>query len=401
MNYSQTVEFLFNSLPEFQRVGAPAYKAGLDTSFALDAHLDHPHRKFRSIHIAGTNGKGSTSQMIYTALRAEGYRVGLYTSPHLTDFRERIIVDEHMISQEGVVEFVTDNHQIISDLRPSFFEMTVALAFWWFERSGVDYAVIEVGMGGRLDSTNIITPILSVITNISKDHTQFLGDTIEKIAGEKAGIIKPHVPVIIGESNNLYNAVFTNKAVAENAPITFADREAGQPYTPSMQGDYQKRNAQTAAIALRTIGVPESSIKYGIETAVLRGRWQILSTNPLTICDTGHNVAGITYVTDQLKGQTFDRQYFVIGVVSDKDLASILPLLPRDAHYIFTQASVLRAMPVADLASAATAAGLKGDICPTVDQAIEHAQRLAKPSDMIFIGGSTFTVADALSYKLL
>lgn len=398
MNYDQTVEFLYNSLPEFQRVGAPAYKAGLDTSFALDEHLDYPHRKFKSIHIAGTNGKGSTSQMIYTALRAEGHRVGLYTSPHLTDFRERIIVDNQMITREGVVEFVASNKEIIERLKPSFFEMTVALAFWWFARCEVDYAVVEVGMGGRLDSTNIITPQLSIITNISKDHTQFLGDTIEKIAGEKGGIIKDRVPVIIGESNAAYNSVFQTIAADHHAPITFADRLAPQPYTPAMQGNYQRLNAQTAYAALKALEISELSIRCGIETATVRGRWQTLARNPLTICDTGHNVAGIKLVTEQLARQSYEKLYFILGVVSDKDLDSMLPLLPRDAHYIFTQASVLRAMPVEQLASASLAAGLRGDSCPTIAGALAHAKRIATPADLIFIGGSTFTVADALPH---
>ncbi len=396
MNYAQTIEFLYNSLPEFQRVGAPAYKAGLSTSLALDEHLGFPHQKFKSVHIAGTNGKGSTSQMIYEALRAEGYKVGLYTSPHLTDFRERIVVDDSMISESGVVEFVEANREIIEALKPSFFEMTVAMAFWWFEKCGVDWAVVEVGMGGRLDSTNIITPELSVITNISKDHTQFLGDTIEKIAAEKAGIIKSGVSVVIGQSNVLYDEVFRAKAEECGSKIVFADAQPEQPFTPAMRGRCQRYNAQTAFVALLELGVSEAAIRKGVETARVRGRWQVVENEPLTICDTGHNEDGLRLVCQQLAELNYEKLYFVIGVVSDKDLDAVLPLLPADAYYIFTQASITRAMPYMQLSQKAIDAGLRGEAVATVSEAYARAKGLAKKRDVIFVGGSTFIVADLL-----
>ncbi len=397
MNYTETIEFLYNSLPQFQRIGAAAYKAGLDNTITLDNHLGNPHRKYKTIHIAGTNGKGSTSQIIYEALRAEGYSVGLYTSPHLMDFRERIIVNDAMISRDGVVDFVERNMDVIKDIKPSFFEITVALAFWWFEVQKVDYAVIEVGMGGRLDSTNIITPEVSVITNISKDHTQFLGTTLSKIATEKAGIIKDGVPVIVGDSNDEYNEVFERTAKEHGSQILFADRLEAQPYTPAMKGKYQIHNAQTAYWALRTAGISEHSIAHGIESARVAGRWQQLAENPTILCDTGHNQDGLKFVTSQLQEARGDgKLFFVFAVVNDKDLTSVLPLLPRDCYYLYSQASIPRALPVEDLANACNDAGLTGEICPTIEIAVNKAMELAGENDTIFIGGSTFTVADAL-----
>ncbi len=398
MNYTETIEFLYNSLPQFQRIGAAAYKAGLDTTIAFDNHFGNPHKSYKTIHIAGTNGKGSTSQMIYEALRAEGKSVGLYTSPHLVDFRERIVVDGKMIEKDAVTAFVSDNMEIIKELKPSFFEITVALAFWWFRECGVDYAVIEVGMGGRLDSTNIIVPELSVITNISKDHTQFLGNTISKIAGEKGGIIKPSVPVVIGQSNEEYNSVFEEIATEKGSKIIFADRQEPQPYTPAMVGNYQKLNAQTAYIALKELGLSERAIRQGIEGARVNGRWQQLGENPTVLCDTGHNEDGLRFVTEQLaQVRGVSKLFFVIGVVNDKDLDSVLPLLPRDCYYIFTQASIPRALPCAELESRAVEAGLSGELSGDVKSAVERAKELASEDDIIFIGGSTFTVADALA----
>ncbi len=395
-----------HQLPQFQRIGAPAYKAGLQTSLALDSHLGHPHHKYKTVHIAGTNGKGSTSQMIYEALRHEGHRVGLYTSPHLVDFRERIVVDDQLIPQEAVVAFVRDNRQVISDLKPSFFEMTVAMALWWFEESEVDYAVIEVGMGGRLDSTSIITPVLSVITNISLDHTQFLGTTVAQIAAEKAGIIKPGVPVVVGQSSEDYDDVFIAKARELNSAIAFADREQQQPYTPAMSGFAQQHNAQTAYVALGELGISPLATQAGIERARVRGRWQVTSYSPLTICDTAHNVAGVELLAKQLQALLSDSDgertlYFVLGVVADKDLDSILPLLPRSAHYIFTQPSIPRALAVSELHSAATRHNLHGECAPTVAQAAALARERACERDIIMIGGSTFTVADFLALSEL
>lgn len=419
MNYDQTLSYLYNSLPVFQRIGAAAYKANLNNTLALDNHLGSPHHSFRSVHIAGTNGKGSTSQMIYSALRESGLKVGLYTSPHLKDFRERIVVDDQMIPRQDVVDFVASNREFLELIKPSFFEVTVAMAFDYFRKAGVDVAVVEVGMGGRLDSTNIITPMLSVITNIDYDHTQFLGDTLEKIAGEKAGIIKPGGRVVVGESNPEYDHVFIEKAKAEEASLTFADsiiqctRIEGDTFTVhdtrnggdkefrlTMQGSYQGKNLCTALVALEAISeqitLTEAQIRRGVERAVVRGRWQILGQSPLVICDTGHNKAGLEYVMAQIKRQKFDKLYFVLGVVSDKDLPSILGLLPKQAHYIFTQAAIERAMPVEILANQATEAGLQGEIVDTVPQALARARELATEKDMIFVGGSTFTVAEVV-----
>lgn len=397
MNYNETLDFLYNSLPQFQRVGAAAYKAGLDNTIALDNHFESPHKSYKTVHIAGTNGKGSTSQIIYESLRAEGNKVGLYTSPHLVDFRERILVDGKMISKEAVVAFVEENMDMIKELKPSFFEMTVAMAFWWFRECAVDWAVIEVGMGGRLDSTNIVEPELSLITNISKDHTQFLGDTLPKIAAEKAGIIKQGVPVVVSQSNQEYDEVFENKAKECGAKLIFAESEPAQPYEPAMKGLCQRYNAQGAVVALRELGVSEEAIKQGVEGAKVRGRWQILGQNPLMVCDTGHNEDGLKLVTEQIKSQKYDKLYIVLGVVSDKDLASVLPLLPSDGYYFFTQPSVPRAMSRERLAADAVAFGLDGEVVENVEMAVQEAQSRAKNRDMIFVGGSTFVVADLLT----
>ncbi len=400
MDYKQTLDFLYNSLPQFQRIGAAAYKEGLDTTIALDKHLGSPHKAYKTIHIAGTNGKGSTSQMIYEALRAEGYSVGLYTSPHLVSFRERIVVDDEMISESGVVDFVANNKGIIEKLAPSFFEMTVAMAFWWFKKCKVDYAVIEVGMGGRLDSTNIIKPEVSVITNISFDHTQFLGSTLSEIAKEKAGIIKPYVPVVVGQSNEEYDSVFEEVAARCDSSLVFADREPSTRFVPSMGGLCQKLNAQTAYIAMSKLHLSNAAKRIGIESAKVRGRWEILGEKPFVVCDTGHNEDGLRLVGEQLLQTQRERGgkiYCVFGVVSDKDLEAVLPLLPFDAHYLFTEASIPRAMKVDELKERAEKFGLKGERCATVESAVERARELAvNNGDIIFIGGSTFTVADAL-----
>lgn len=402
MNYEQTIEYLYNSLPLFSRIGAPAYKPGLETSRRLDDFYGNPHRAFRSVHVAGTNGKGSTSQMIYAALRAAGHSVGLYTSPHLLDFRERIVVDDEMIERDAVVDFVARIEPFLAenpDLKPSFFELTVAMAFDYFARQGVDYAVVEVGMGGRLDSTNIITPVLSVVTNISLDHTQFLGSTLAQIAGEKAGIIKAGVPVVVGETQAESAPVFEARAAECGSRIIFADRDTkseNDHYETAMQGDYQQINAQTAAVALRQLGVDRGAIACGIGTARVRGRWEILGRDPLVVADTGHNHAGLEFVVRQIERQPYDTLYFVLGVVSDKDISAILGLLPRRAHYLFTAAAIPRALAAEDLACAARAAGLRGEVVEGVGAAVARARELATARDMIFIGGSTFVVAEAL-----
>lgn len=417
MTYQETLEYLYNSLPVFQRIGAAAYKSNLDNTITLDNHLEHPHHHFKSIHIAGTNGKGSVSQMVYEVLRAAGYSVGLYTSPHLSDFRERIIVDGEMIPQEYVIRFVEQNREIIEKIQPSFFEVTVAMAFDHFRTQNVDYAIIEVGMGGRLDSTNIISPILSIITNIDYDHTQFLGTTLQEIAAEKAGIIKEYTPVVIGQTNPETAPVFIRKARQQYAPIHFADqRYRCQSHTDNrftvesliqnytfdldlaMSGDYQMYNICTALTAMdilsEQIPITRENVKQGMAASKIRGRWQKLATEPLTICDTGHNKAGIKLVTEQIARQNYTKLYMVIGVVADKDIDAILTMLPKQAHYIFTQANIPRAMNAQILARRAQEFGLNGEIISTVPQAFEQARALASKDDMIFIGGSTFVVAE-------
>lgn len=423
MNYAQTLEYLYNSLPVFQRIGSAAYKANLNNTLALDEHLQNPHRTFRTVHIAGTNGKGSTSQMIYSALRASGLKVGLYTSPHLRDFRERIIVDDQMISEQDVVNFVAEHREFIDQLGPSFFEVTVAMAFYHFRAMQVDVAVIEVGMGGRLDSTNIIDPLLSVITNIDFDHTQFLGSTLSAIATEKAGIIKSHKPSLLGQCNQEYDDVFKSVARNNNSELHFAeqmyrctnkqgsvftieDLESGQTFDvdSAMEGDYQKHNICTALSALKILRnslaeLTPQAILDGISSAKVKGRWQTLSTSPLTICDTGHNKAGIRFIVDQLSKLEYSKLYFVLGVVNDKDLDSILPMLPKDAYYIFTQASIPRALPAQELYEKATRIyNLKGEVVSTVASAMAYAQEMALQTEksMVFVGGSTFTVAEVV-----
>lgn len=419
MDYNQTLEYLYNSLPVFQRIGAAAYKANLDNTMALDEHLGHPHRSFATVHIAGTNGKGSVSQMIYEVLRASGYSVGLYTSPHLRDFRERIIVNGQMITQDAVVSFVAQHREFIESLQPSFFEVTVAMAFDYFRREGVDVAVVEVGMGGRLDSTNIITPKLSVITNIDFDHTQFLGSTLPEIAAEKAGIIKAGIPVVVGETDARTAMVFMAKAQAERAPIFFADqryvctvqegrvfhlRSLLEQYDFELQlgmcGTYQRRNICTALTALDELAVAmpaisPQAVREGLSRAVVTGRWQVLATEPMAVCDTAHNVAGMSYVTQQIARQAYDNLYVVLGMVADKDISGVLALLPQKAYYFFTAASIARAMDAEELARIAAEHGLQGEVVTGgVAHALELARERTTPRDMIFIGGSTFVVAE-------
>lgn len=427
MNYQETLDYLFSSLPMFQRIGGAAYKASLDNTEALDRYFEHPHKQYLTIHVAGTNGKGSTSHMLASVLMRAGYRVGLYTSPHLIDFRERIMVNGELISEQEVVDFVTQHGAILESQKPSFFEMTAAMAFQHFKEKSVDIAVIEVGMGGRLDSTNIITPILSIITNIDYDHMQFLGDTLAKIAGEKAGIIKPGVPVVIGETTPESMPVFVQKAYEIESPICFADqmfrcndstlKESSQTlaihsllddYVFSVEvdllGDCQRKNVPTVLAAiekLNTVGIKGltlENIRLGLANAAhdtsLRGRWQVIDRAPLTVCDTGHNEAGIRIVTGQLARQNYKKLYIVFGVVSDKDLDHVLPLLPREAYYFFTRAAIERAMPADKLYDRATSAGLQGEVVSTVGEALIAARSVADADDMIFIGGSTFVVAD-------
>ena len=426
--YQEAINFLFSQLPMFSRMGAPAYKPGLETSERLDAYFNHPHTKFKSIHIGGTNGKGSTSHMLASILQSQGYKVGLYTSPHLVDFRERMRINGVMIPKKAVVDFVENWKKSGYDGSPSFFELTMIMAFDWFAKEKVDYAVIEVGMGGRLDSTNIITPILSVITNISKDHTQFLGETLEKIAAEKAGIIKREIPVVIGERQIGIDDVFKEKASSVDSPIVFA---SDCPHIESMHeidgegwkclvenydfllplsGDYQRRNVETVlhiVDELRKIGVDlsQKSVVSGIENVVkntgLLGRWSIINKKPLTIADTGHNIGGLKYNFNQLKRLMSDRQdgklRIVIGFVADKDIDNILRLLPAEAEYYITNANIPRALPSEKLYVKMMDMGLNGRRFDDVASAYETAKNEASDEDIIFIGGSTFIVADFLS----
>lgn len=371
-SYTKTIEYLYNRLPVFHQVGASAYKPGLDNSIRLMNGLNNPQNDYRTIHIAGTNGKGSVSHFLAAILQKAGYKVGLYTSPHLVDFAERIRVNGQMIEQQYVVDFVAQHKDLFSEIEPSFFEATMAMAFQYFADCHVDVAIIEVGLGGRLDSTNIIQPELSVITNISFDHIEFLGDTLEKIAFEKAGIIKPNTPVVIGEMHPETRPVFEKKALQENAPICFAEEklaalfnkyEDGKMYIQTsdnklfavgLNGRYQLKNVVTILTAIEQLRVlkydiSDEALKEGFEHVVeltgLQGRWQELQHNPIVVCDTGHNVGGIRYVTEQLKAQNYKTLRIVIGMVNDKDVSAVLALLPVKAQYYFTQANIPRALP--------------------------------------------------------
>lgn len=418
MTYNSAVQYLFDSAPLFQNVGAAAYKEGLDNTHLLDEQFGHPHRQYRTIHVGGTNGKGSVSHTLAAILQAQGYRVGLYTSPHLVDFRERIKVNGEMISKERVIDFVTDFKKrnytgVCSGF--SFFELTTALAFQYFSEQKVDFAVIEVGLGGRLDCTNIIMPELSIITNISFDHVQFLGDTLPKIASEKAGIIKTGIPACIGENvNDDVKAVFANKAKEVGAPITFAEdafddtainKELARLF--ALKGFCQEKNIRTILTAVRLlrdrdIAISDEAIRKGLAEVCsmtgLMGRWQTIDEKPLTICDTGHNVGGMQYIVKQLQQTPHKRLHIVIGMVSDKDVDTVLRLLPTDAIYYFTQASVKRAMPAEELAKKAShLQGAKEGVFQDVPSAYLAAKRNATDDDLIFIGGSTFVVADLLA----
>lgn len=411
MDYKETLTYLYNSTPMFQQVGSGAYKEGLDNTRILDAHFGHPHQQYRTIHIAGTNGKGSCSHTLAAILQMAGYRVGLYTSPHLTDFRERIRVDGQMIPQEYVVRFVEEEHSFFEPLHPSFFEITTALAFKYFADIHVDVAVIEVGLGGRLDCTNIIHPDLCLITNISKDHTQFLGNTLAQIATEKAGILKIDTPAVIGETTPETRPIFEQKAHDIGvSDLHFAEDENHTSDYPNLEfelkGLYQEKNRRTLLTALPLLKakgykLTEEAIRSGfahvVELTGLRGRWQCLQKHPTLICDTGHNIGGITYIVEQLKQQSCRRLHIVFGMVNDKDIRGVLSLLPQEADYYFTQASVQRALPSDELARLATEIGLKGCAYPNVLTAVQEAQKRSLPEDFIFVGGSTFVVADLLS----
>ncbi len=416
MQYSEAIAFLFDVAPLFQNIGGGAYKEGLSNTLALDEYFGHPHCAYQTIHVSGTNGKGSVSHTLAAILQSAGYRVGLYTSPHLVDFRERIRVNGQMIPEQRVVDFVTELKASPFAERLeggfSFFELTTALAFLYFKEQQVDIAIIEVGLGGRLDCTNIITPILSVITNISFDHTQFLGHTLEQIAREKAGIIKQGIPVVIGETggHDAVRQVFLDKALEMGAPITFADEQVLQPIDvePELKGLCQQKNTATILTAINALfPLSPEAIREGFAHVCsltgLMGRWQKLQAHPTVVCDTGHNPAGLQYIATQLntiinaqhskgKGQL----RIVLGMAGDKDVRNSLSLLPQQATYYFTQASVRRAMPAAEIAELGHKLGLEGQPYPSVDQAYSAALTDADESDFIFVGGSSFVVADLL-----
>ena len=411
MTYQETLDYLYNSVPMFQRIGGAAYKEGLDNTLTLDEHFGHPHRQFRTIHVAGTNGKGSVSHTLAAVLQSAGYKTGLYTSPHLVDFRERIRINGKPISQEYVMDFVERERGFFEPLRPSFFELATAMAFRYFADEQVDVAVIEVGLGGRLDCTNIISPDLCIITNISFDHVQFLGDTLAKIASEKAGIIKPGIPVVIGETTPETKPVFMAKAEEVKAPIFLAEENDREDYPGvdfELKGIYQEKNKRTLFTALPLLKeagyhIDEETVREGfahvVELTGLMGRWQKLQDNPTLVCDTGHNVGGIQYVAQQLMQQKCRQLHIIIGMVNDKDISGVLALLPREAKYYFTQASVNRALPADKLYELATEAGLHGEAYPDVKSALDTAMKESLPEDFIFVGGSNFIVADLLNIE--
>ena len=403
MNYSQTIDYLFSRLPMYQREGSKAYKINLDNIVAGVKYLKNPHKKFKSIHIAGTNGKGSTAHMLSSILQTSKYQVGLYTSPHLKDFRERIKINNKMISKKYVIDFVQRNKRIFEQLQLSFFELTVMLAFEYFSEKKVDIAIIECGLGGRLDSTNIIKPEISIITNISLDHTDLLGDSIEKIAIEKAGIIKPNTPIIIGRSQISIREIFNTTAQRNNSKIIYADNKKAN--ETDLKGRWQKENINTTLTAINELKlngwkIDNKSIKNGLLNVVkntsLLGRWQIINTNPTTICDTGHNEDSLKAVCNELKKIKYEKLHFIFGIVKDKKLTSILPLLPKKASYYFCNANIERAMNAKLLQQKSLEYNIIGKSYLSVLDAIKSAQNRANKNDLIFIGGSTFVVAEAI-----
>lgn len=404
MNYIETTEWLFNQLPMYQTMGAAAYKEDLTHTQLLLEHLGNPENKIKCIHVAGTNGKGSTSHLLASVYQEAGYKVGLYTSPHLKDYRERIKINGVEISEQFVIDFVSENKAFFEKHQLSFFEMTVGLAFAYFNQSNTDINIIEVGLGGRLDATNVITPLLSVITNIGIDHVQFLGDTLEKIAIEKGGIIKPTIPVVIGEYTPETKIIFDDLAIKNLASIQFASNLIHPEYPCELQGDYQKSNKKTVITALQSITdllpITEEQIKTGFLNVVkntgLLGRWQQLGSNPKIICDTAHNAHGLEIVMNQLNNEPFTHLHLVLGFVNDKDLDKILPLFPKNATYYFSRPSLSRGLDETLLQKKAAAFNLIGNAYNSISEAYEAALKNATASDFIYIGGSTFTVAEVL-----
>jgi len=424
MTYDETLDYLYRQMPEYQRIGHLAYKEGLGNSLALDKILGHPHRRYKTIHVGGTNGKGSTSHLLAAILQEAGYKVGLYTSPHLIDFRERIRVNGVMIEKGYVVDFVEKYRELFEPVMPSFFELTMEMAFLWFAHQKVDIAIIEVGLGGRLDSTNIISPDLSIITNIGYDHMKFLGDTLPKIAAEKAGIIKPETSVVIGEAGDRETEkVFIDKAKSVNAPILFAEESMSDLITgrnesvwlfqtheyPNLKGELggfaQEKNARTVLTAVQQLQrkgykITNEAVREGFANVVtltgLMGRWQQLQSSPKIICDIAHNAHGIHYVVEQLLSEKYDRLHIVFGMANDKDLDSVLALMPENATYYFTKASVERALNEKTLQGHAVTYSLLGESFISVEHAVSAAKENAGENDLVFIGGSSFVVADAL-----
>ncbi len=433
--YSDATAFLFSSLPMYQRVGKIAYKPDLSTAQAFDRYFNKPHAAFKSIHVAGTNGKGSVSHMLASILQSAGYRVGLFTSPHLKDFRERITINGEMIAEQEVLDFVVQHKAKIAELQPSFFEMSTAMAFYYFAQKKVDVAIIETGMGGRLDATNVIKPLLSVITNIGLDHTEHLGDTLPLVAAEKAGIIKKKTPVVVGDWHRETAPVFDRQAAEQESPVYYADnyfRVLSAEVKDKLQhfiiaaadslfscqvsldllGAYQRANVATVLTVVkvlrdkvlyphsRRLMISDDAVLRGLSQVVqqtrLRGRWEVIGEQPLMICDTGHNAHGLSESMTQLQAMSYRRLHFIFGVVNDKDLDSILPLLPPEAYYYFTKADLPRAMDEHTLYQRCTDFGLQGQIVQTVANAMKIAKSNAYPNDIIFIGGSTFVVAEAL-----
>lgn len=420
--YQETVDYLYRALPMFQRVGAVAFKKDLTNTVALCEALGNPQCQFKSIHIAGTNGKGSASHMLASILQSAGYRTGLYTSPHLKAFTERIRINGEEVQQQFVIDFVNRIQPLIDQVKPSFFEITVAMAFDYFASQRVDVAVIEVGLGGRLDSTNVITPEVSLITNIGMDHKDLLGDTLEQIAFEKAGIIKPGVPVVISERQAAVSPVFQDKAEVTGSELTYASDRYRAAWRPDgtldvwkgshlqwealplpLKGVYQQKNVPGVlsvcdVLTARGYALTIDTIRDGLVNVVtqthLKGRWQKLQEQPLVVCDTGHNAEGVAEVMQQIRQQTYQQLYIVWGMVRDKDPSAILQLLPRDAYYFFCQASIPRALPAVELAEKARVAGLRGEVAEEVNTAVAAALAKATPKDFVFVGGSTFVVAE-------
>ena len=403
MNYLETINWMFSQLPMYQNQGKTAYKEDLSNTIKLVNQLKNPHQKFKSIHVAGTNGKGSTSHMLASILQESGYKVGLYTSPHLKDFRERIKISGKEISKQFVIGFIRRNKAFFETNSLSFFEMTVGMAFDYFKKQKVDIAIVEVGLGGRLDSTNVITPEISVITNIGIDHTQFLGNSLELIAKEKGGIIKPNIPVVIGETQKETKSVFKELAKQNDSEIIFADQEVHKNYRSDLKGSYQKKNIKTAVQTINCLKkkgfkISTENIEYGLLNVVkntgLLGRWQTLQVEPKVICDTAHNKEGLIYIMKQLKDEIYDDLHFVLGFVNDKDLSTIIDLFPKNATYYFCKPNISRGLDEDNLKKQFAKNGYFGNAFNSVNDALKSAKKNANSTDLIYVGGSTFVVAE-------